>query len=117
MQFRTHYGEPKIGKWDISYYVYGLLHHPGYRTKFADNFKRELPRIPMAPQLPSPPGTPGGEGRVRGGGVFAKNTGYCKDSIPPSPPTPLPPEYRRERGENVACCIIAHGHLERESTS
>ena len=22
-----------ITKWDIFYYVYGLLHHPGYRTK------------------------------------------------------------------------------------
>ena len=37
-----------ITKWDIFYYVYGLLHHPGYRTKFADNLKRELPRIPLA---------------------------------------------------------------------
>ncbi len=25
-----------------------MLHHPGYRTKFADNLKRELPRIPFA---------------------------------------------------------------------
>ena len=29
--------------------MYGILHHPGYRTKFADNLKRELPRIPFAP--------------------------------------------------------------------
>jgi predicted helicase len=36
-----------ISKWDIFYYVYGLLHHPDYRTKFADNLKRELPRIPL----------------------------------------------------------------------
>ena len=26
-------------------------HHPGYRTKFADNLKRELPRIPFAPDF------------------------------------------------------------------
>lgn len=67
-QFRTHYGstlipgpspgrrgEKKrdITKWDIFYYVYGLLHHPGYRTKFADNLKRELPRIPLAPAVAS----------------------------------------------------------------
>jgi predicted helicase len=38
-------------KWDIFYYVYGILHHPGYRTKFADNLKRELPRIPFAPDF------------------------------------------------------------------
>jgi predicted helicase len=50
-QFLTHYGDPKIGKWDIFYYVYGILHHPGYRTKFADNLKRELPRIPFAPDF------------------------------------------------------------------
>ncbi len=31
-------------KWDIFHYVYGLLHHPAYRTKYADNLKRELPR-------------------------------------------------------------------------
>jgi len=50
-QFRTHYKDKKIGKWDIFHYVYGLLHHPGYREKFADNLKRELPRIPFAPDF------------------------------------------------------------------
>ena len=51
MQFRQHYGDDGIGKWDIFHYVYGLLHHPGYRTKFADNLKRELPRLPFAPDF------------------------------------------------------------------
>jgi predicted helicase len=50
-QFREHYKNPKITKWDIFHYVYGVLHHPGYREKFADNLKRELPRIPFAPDL------------------------------------------------------------------
>jgi predicted helicase len=50
-QFRQHYSDKKIGKWDIFHYVYGLLHHPGYRAKFADNLKRELPRIPFAPDF------------------------------------------------------------------
>ena len=50
-QFRNHYGDNTITKWDIFYYVYGLLHHPGYREKFADNLKRELPRIPFAPDF------------------------------------------------------------------
>ncbi len=50
-QFRQHYGDDAIGKWDIFHYVYGVLHHPGYRTKFADNLKRELPRIPFAPDF------------------------------------------------------------------
>ena len=50
-QFRTHYKDKKISKWDIFHYVYGVLHHPGYREKFADNLKRELPRIPFAPDF------------------------------------------------------------------
>jgi predicted helicase len=50
-QFQDRYGDQKITKWDIFYYVYGLLHHPGYRTNFADNLKRELPRIPFAPDF------------------------------------------------------------------
>jgi predicted helicase len=28
-----------------------MLHHPQYSTKFADNLKRELPRIPFAPDF------------------------------------------------------------------
>jgi predicted helicase len=50
-QFRDHYKDKKIDKWAIFHYVYGLLHHPGYREKFADNLKRELPRIPFAPDF------------------------------------------------------------------
>jgi len=46
--FRKHYQDDRITKWDIFYYVYGILHHPQYRAKFADNLKRELPRIPLA---------------------------------------------------------------------
>ena len=36
-----------ITKWDIFYSIYGLLHHPYYREKYAANLKRELPRIPL----------------------------------------------------------------------
>ena len=50
-QFRSHYKDTQIDKWAIFHYVYGLLHHPGYREKFADNLKRELPRIPFAPDF------------------------------------------------------------------
>jgi predicted helicase len=49
--FREHYGKKKLSKWDIFYYVYGLLHHPGYRQRYAENLKRELPRIPLAPDF------------------------------------------------------------------
>jgi predicted helicase len=46
--FREHYGDTKITKWDIFYYVYGVLHHREYRAKYTENLKRELPRIPLA---------------------------------------------------------------------
>ena len=49
--FREHYSDKNIAKWDIFYYVYGLLHHPGYRRRYAENLKRELPRIPLAPDF------------------------------------------------------------------
>ncbi|MFH1010527.1 MAG: type ISP restriction/modification enzyme, partial [bacterium] len=52
-QFREHYGDKKISKWDIFHYVYGLLHHLGYRERYADNLKRELPRLPFAPDFHS----------------------------------------------------------------
>ena len=31
--------------------MYGLLHHPGYRKKYANNLSREFPHIPMAPDF------------------------------------------------------------------
>ena len=51
--FRENYRQKKITKWDIFYYVYGVLHHPGYRERYAENLKRDLPRIPLAPDFRS----------------------------------------------------------------
>jgi predicted helicase len=48
-QFRQHYQDEALTKWDVFYYVYALLHHPAYRQTYAANLKRELPRIPFAP--------------------------------------------------------------------
>lgn len=50
-KYQEQYKDKKITKWDIFYYIYGLLHHPGYREKYADNLKRDLPRIPFAPDF------------------------------------------------------------------
>ena len=50
-EFREHYADDSIDKWAIFHYVYGLLHHPGYREKYEANLKRELPRIPFAPDF------------------------------------------------------------------
>ena len=45
-QFQAHYGE-QVTKRDIFHYVYAMLHHPQYRERYAENLKRELPRIPL----------------------------------------------------------------------
>ena len=50
-QFRGRYGDPTISKWDIFHYVYALLHHPGWRSRYAADLKRQLPRIPFAPDF------------------------------------------------------------------
>jgi predicted helicase len=50
-EYRAHYHDEAIAKWDIFHYVYGLLHHPAYREKYAANLRRELPRIPFAPDF------------------------------------------------------------------
>ena len=47
-QFRTHYEDDTITKWDIFHYTYGFLHHPEYREKYEANLKRDLPHIPFA---------------------------------------------------------------------
>jgi len=52
-QFKKHYepGRAKakrsITKDAIFHYVYGVLHDPVYREKYAQNLKREFPRIPF----------------------------------------------------------------------
>lgn len=51
MAFRSHYkGQRgnKIGKEDLFYYVYGVLHSPEYRQRFEADLKKQLPRIPFA---------------------------------------------------------------------
>src|SRR5258707_13316318 len=54
-QFRTHYHDPSITKWEIFHYIYAVLHHPEYRERYAANLRRELPRIPFATSTPCHP--------------------------------------------------------------
>ncbi|MBX4335801.1 DEAD/DEAH box helicase [Bartonella raoultii] len=44
--FKAAYPNETITKDDLFYYVYGLLHSKDYRTRYADNLCKELPRIP-----------------------------------------------------------------------
>ena len=50
-QFRTHYQDEAITKWDIFHYVYALLHYPDYRERYQANLKRDLPHLPYAPDF------------------------------------------------------------------
>jgi predicted helicase len=47
-EFRAHYGDKSISKRQIFTYVYAMLHHPSFRTHFAANLRRGIPRIPLA---------------------------------------------------------------------
>ncbi len=47
-EFRSHYKDDNISKWDIFHYTYGLLHHLDYQKKYEANLKRDLPHIPFA---------------------------------------------------------------------
>ncbi|WP_144756173.1 type ISP restriction/modification enzyme, partial [Bartonella saheliensis] len=44
--FKAAYPNETITKDDLFYYVYGILHSEDYRTRYADNLSKELPRIP-----------------------------------------------------------------------
>ncbi|MDE2716817.1 MAG: damage-inducible protein, partial [Chloroflexota bacterium] len=47
-RFRIAYADPSITKDDIFDYVYGVLHSPHYRERFANDLAKGLPRIPLA---------------------------------------------------------------------
>ena len=43
----VHHDDDTITREQIFHYVYAVLHHPDYRARYAENLKRELPRIPL----------------------------------------------------------------------
>lgn len=49
--FQKAYQDNTISKEDLFYYIYGLLHSEDYRTRFADNLMKQLPRIPAVKKL------------------------------------------------------------------
>ncbi len=46
--FQQKYNDGNISGDDIFYYVYGVLHNENYKTRFANDLKKTLPRIPYA---------------------------------------------------------------------
>ncbi|KGQ63868.1 damage-inducible protein [Gallibacterium anatis 4895] len=49
--FTEYYADFNIQKEDIFYYIYGLLHSEEYRERYADNLKKQLPRIPRVKNI------------------------------------------------------------------
>lgn len=50
-EVRSRYHTNSITKEMIFYYVYGLLHSPDYRERFASDLKKSLPRIPIVERV------------------------------------------------------------------
>ena len=50
-RFQAHYRDAAITKDAIFDYVYGVLHAPAYRERFANDLAKALPRIPLAPDF------------------------------------------------------------------
>ena len=101
-QFKKHYqrGRGKkdcpITKEAIFHYVYGVLHDPVYREKYALNLKREFPRIPFYPDF--------WQWADWGRTLMDLHIGY--ESVEPWPLTrtdvnPSLPPSPRERGEGT----------------
>lgn len=44
--FRQAWPEAQFDEEDVFYYIYGLLHAPDYRSRYATSLSKELPRIP-----------------------------------------------------------------------
>ena len=49
--FRQHYNDPSITKDGIWAYIYGVLHAQDWRTRYAHDLRKGLPRIPLAPDF------------------------------------------------------------------
>ena len=49
--FRVHYNDNTITKDAIFDYVYGILHTPAYKERYANDLAKEMPRVSMAPDF------------------------------------------------------------------
>lgn len=46
-RFQDHYGDTRLNRWDIFYYIYGLLHLPAHQERLAEDLLYQAPRIPL----------------------------------------------------------------------
>lgn len=49
--FSNAYPGAEINKDDVFHFVYGILHSPEYRRRYADNLRRQLPRMPLLKRI------------------------------------------------------------------
>ena len=47
-RFQRHYGDDNISEDGLFYYAYGVLHHPGYRQRYAADLSKQAARLPLA---------------------------------------------------------------------
>jgi dienelactone hydrolase len=85
----------------------GELACPGYADMMTYPHYTKVPSETIAAIVdwlgrpaPSPPGFAGDPGRGEGGQNLSRNPDRLGFAVPPSPPTPLPPQSRGERGAN-----------------
>lgn len=78
-RFCTQY-KHSVSKQDIFFYVYGVLHHPQYRKRYADPLTYSLPRIPLLKDFRG--------FREEGRRLVRLHLGY--ESVEPWPLTPKP---------------------------
>ena len=97
-QFQAAHG-PDVTKWRIFHYVYALLHSPAYRTRYAENLKRELPRIPPSPPAPLPPSSAAQTGRGETDSHVPGSAQAERDAQRPETLSPLPPNSFGNQGE------------------
>ena len=91
-RFRVHYNDNTISKDRIFDDIYGVLHAPVYRARFANDLSKELPRVPMAPDFDAFANA--------GSELAALHLGYetCEEyplEIEPTHPGELRPEHYR----------------------
>ena len=92
-QFKAHYGADRkkpITKDAVFHYVYGVLHDPVYREKYAINLKRDLPRVPFYPDF--------WQWAAWGEKLMGLHLNYERVELWPLTRTDVPDEKAREAG-------------------
>jgi predicted helicase len=108
-QFTTHYKAgpgkrlPEPTKEGIFHYVYAVLHDPAFRDKYAQNLKREFPRVPLYGSLRADFWRWADWGRE----LMDLHIGYEKADPWPLKRSDTPDEKARAAGQQPKCVLKA----------